>query len=311
MQQGDYSSAPYYQYPPLQNPNPIPSDPHPNPYASAPPFTTGYSPSDYPVYPSAYPPYPQNPDPVPQPAPPTAPSYTPTSSSNLPSFNSAPQPSPFPPFESQVPYQPPNPQPYYSPYDQPQTTLNYAPPATSIPPNPSPSSTIAGPASSYSSVYSAPYGHANVSTPPAYDSQYDNPVKFDAAGGYFDDGYGGFGRSRSDLGSDLYGKRPESGVSRYDGDGVYAYEGPKVEPYGARGTAPKSSTWTSFDDYGRSISFGSGKDSPLNQSKIVRAVPKAEAPQDAKSGVQKFRVKLLPESLGQSTMDVLCQVWDY
>jgi hypothetical protein len=91
-------------------------------------------------------------------------------------------------------------------------------------------------------------------------------------------------------------------------NGVYAYEGPKAEPYGARGTAPKSSTWASFDDYGRSISFGSGKDSPVNSSKIVRAVPKAETQQDVKSGVQKFRVKLLPESLGQSNMDVLCQV---
>jgi hypothetical protein len=131
-------------------------------------------------------------------------------------------------------------------------------------------------------------------------------VKFDSTGPYFDE-YGGFGRSRSDLGSDPYGKRSES-LSRNDSDGVYAYEGPKAEPYGARGTAPKSSTWASFDDYGRSISFGSGKDSPVNSSKIVRAVPKAETQQDVKSGVQKFRVKLLPESLGQSNMDVLCQV---
>ena len=46
----------------------------------------------------------------------------------------------------------------------------------------------------------------------------------------------------------------------------------------------------------------------LNSSDIVRAVPKAETQQDVKSGVQKFRVKLLPESLGQNTMDVLCQV---
>lgn len=109
------------------------------------------------------------------------------------------------------------------------------------------------------------------------------------------------------MGSDPYGKRSESG-SRYDMDGVYAYEGPKAEPYGARGTAPKSSTWSAFDDYGRSISFGSGKDSPVNSSKIVRAVPKAETQEDVKSGVQKFRVKLLPESFGQSTMDVLCQI---
>lgn len=116
------------------------------------------------------------------------------------------------------------------------------------------------------------------------------------------------------MGSDPYGKRPDS---RYDmgpydeyGDGVYAYEGTKVEPYGARGTAPKSSTWVGFDDYGRAISLPSEKDLSVGSasSKIVRAVPKAETQQDVKSGVQKFRVKLLPESGGQGTMDVLCQV---
>lgn len=114
----------------------------------------------------------------------------------------------------------------------------------------------------------------------------------------------------------MYSKRSDSGPSsRYDlgsirdegfGDGVYAYQGSKVEPYGARGTAPKSSTWVGFDDYGRSISFPSGKDQP--SAKIVRAVPKAETQQDVKSGVQKFRVKLLSEGGGQSSMDVLCQV---
>lgn len=139
-------------------------------------------------------------------------------------------------------------------------------------------------------------------------------MKFDQSVSYFDDKYGGYTRSGSDLGPDPYGKRPES---RYDigrndgyGDGVYAYEGGKVEPYGARGTAPKSSTWAGFDDYGRAINFPSGKDSSVGSGsvKIVRAVPKAETQQDVKSGVQKFRVKLLAESGGQSTMDVLCQV---
>lgn len=110
----------------------------------------------------------------------------------------------------------------------------------------------------------------------------------------------------------MYGKRSDN---RYDsggyggdgyGDGVYAYQGSKVEPYGARGTGSKSSTWSTFDDFGRPISFpSSGKD---QSTKIARAVPKADTQQDAKSGVQKFRVKLLAESSGQSTMDVLCQV---
>lgn len=98
----------------------------------------------------------------------------------------------------------------------------------------------------------------------------------------------------------------------YKDDGVYAYEG-KSEPYGARGTGSKSSTWSGlFDDYGRAISFPSGsskkeKEKP-SSLKVVRAVPKAESNTDSKGGVQKFRVKLLPESGGQSVMDVLCMV---
>ena len=123
-------------------------------------------------------------------------------------------------------------------------------------------------------------------------------MKFDHASEYFDDKYGGFGWSRSDLGSDLYGKRSEESP-RYDSirdDGAYGYEGGKVELYGARGTASKSSTWApTFDNYGRSIGFSSGKDLTVtsNLSKIVRF---------------RFRFKLLPESPGQNTMDVLCQV---
>ena len=68
------------------------------------------------------------------------------------------------------------------------------------------------------------------------------------------------------MGSDPYGKRSEES-SCYDSicdDGAYAYEGGKVELYGARGTAPKSSTRApTFDDYGRSIRFSSGKDSTV------------------------------------------------
>nr|POF17278.1 protein free1 [Quercus suber] len=114
--------------------------------------------------------------------------------------------------------------------------------------------------------------------------------------------YEGFGRTWFDLGSDPYGKRLEESPC-YDSicdEGAYAYEGGKVEPYGARGIAPKSSTWVPmFEDYGRSIGFCSGKDSTVtsNSSKIVRAVPEAKTQQDVKSRVQKFWVKLLPESL--------------
>ncbi|KAG5018207.1 hypothetical protein JHK87_014062 [Glycine soja] len=282
MQQGDYTSAPspYYQFPHLQNPNPNPNpDPHPNnPYASAPPFTPNYAPSDYTPYPS----YPQNPDP----SPPTAPSFPPSSSNpNLPPpFN--------PPFESNPPYQ--QQQPYFSPYDQHQTPPN---------PNSTPSSYNPVP-SPYS--YSAP---SSVPPIPTYEPAYEAPVRPDQGGGYFDDRYrAGFTRSHSDLGSDFYGKSGGGADDGY-GDGVYAYEGGKVEPYGARGTAPKSSTWAAFDDYGRSISFPSQKESSSVGGKIVKAVPKADTQQDVKGGgVQKFRVKLLAESGGQSTMDVLCQI---
>ncbi|PON73412.1 Zinc finger, FYVE-type, endofin [Parasponia andersonii] len=320
MQQGDYTSVPYYPpYNQFQNPNPSPT-PAANPssdhhsqssYASAPPFTSGYAPSDYSAYTQTYPTCAQNPDPVPAPPPPTAPSYTPTSNPGLQPFNSASQASSFPSFESHTPYQtPPQQQPYFPPYDQHQTAPSYAPPTASVPPNPS-----AAPNSQYSSVYSAAYGQSGASVPTIYDNPYENSVKYDQGSAYFEDRYGGYNnnnnnnnnqRSRSDLGADLYGKRYDSGRDDGYGDGVYAYQGNKVEPYGARGTAPKSSAL--FDDYGRSISFPSGKDSPVSSSKIVRAVPKEEVQQDAKSGVQKFRVKLLAESGGQSTMDVLFQI---
>ncbi|CAK8569119.1 unnamed protein product [Lathyrus sativus] len=297
MHQGDYTSAPYYQFPHMQNPNPTPpqSDPIPNHYASAPPFTPNY---DYPN--PAYSPYPpHNPDPVP---------------ASNPNFN--------PQFESNPPYQPPS-QPYYPPYDQHQAPPNYPPPNPN--PNPNPNS------NPNSSLYNpAPYSHnhtaSSVPPIPTYESQYENPVKSDygvGGGAYFDDRYGGFNRSQSDLGSELYGKRHDGGLSRYEsggvsvgggdegyGDGVYAYQGGKVEPYGARGTGSKSSTWSNsptFDDFGRPISFSSAKESSV-ASKIVKAVPKADTQEDVKSGVQKFRVKMLAESGGQSTMDVLCQV---
>lgn len=88
-------------------------------------------------------------------------------------------------------------------------------------------------------------------------------------------------------------------------EGVYAYDGGKDEPYGARGIGGfKSASSARFDDYGRSIGFEEEK---VGSGKIVRASPKMEAQQDVKNGVQKFRVKLLPEGSGQ-TMDVLCQV---
>ncbi|GFZ10450.1 RING/FYVE/PHD zinc finger superfamily protein [Actinidia rufa] len=304
MQQGDYSSVSYYQYHPNPNPNlntnRNPTDHHPQPpsYASAPPFSTNsYAPSDYSTFPSNYPPYPPNPDPVTT-VPPTAPSYNPIPNPNWQSFTPslAQSSSSFPPYDHQPPTQPLS---YYPPFDQHQTAPNYAPP------NPNPSS-----------EYLSPYNHLGSSIPPVNENSYESNAKFDQGGGYFDDpssrNGGGYNGSRSDLGSDLYGKGSDSGLTRfksgsYRDDGVYAYQGNKVEPYGARGTAPNSSTWSGFDDFGRPISFPSGKDR-ASPAKIVRAVPKADTQQDVKGGVQKFRVKLLAESGGQSTMEVLCQI---
>lgn len=131
---------------------------------------------------------------------------------------------------------------------------------------------------------------------------------------------GSFGQSRPGYDQDFYEKRSErefqyGHVSAQDdglGEGVYAYDGGRSEPYGARGTVPRSSSssaWGGFDDYGRSTSFSSGRGDQVGSAgKIVRAVPKAEAQQDVKSGVQKFRVKLLPEGTNVNTTDVLCQV---
>ncbi|KAI3464806.1 hypothetical protein Pfo_021469 [Paulownia fortunei] len=303
MHNPDYTSVPYYQqhhYPQTQNPNPNPNQnpiepiyPAPSSYASAPPFSpnsytppppssTDYS-TTYHHNSSSYSSYPQTPDPLP-----AAPSYSQPQSSYS-----------FPQFEVHGPYQPPSqPQgqtqlPSYNPsYDQP--ALNY----TS---NPSPNPV--SPNSRYPSIHpSSQYSQLSTTL---YETQYDNHDV-------------NLSRSRSDLRAESYGKRSESGYSGYGNDslygnneGVYAYKG-SSEPYGARGTAPKSSTWSGFDDFGRPIGYSSsslGKERSENSGlKVVRAVPKAETQQDAKSGVQKFRVKLLAESGGQSTMDVLCQI---
>ncbi|KAJ0702237.1 putative chromatin regulator PHD family [Helianthus annuus] len=298
MQHGDYTSTtPYYpNYPQNPNPNPIPTtDPHHPPpltYASAPPFSP--TPSYHPPPPSDYyPPYPQHtPDPsFTQPQPPPNP--------NL-------QPSSFPQFEqSHTPYQS---QPVYDPSQFPSQTPSqgssqYPSQALSQAPSQYPSH---GP-SQYPSQGPSQYPSQGLSQYPSqgYESSYEG-------------GYGGnYGQAGSDIGGvDYYGKRSDSGVSRYEsggggyGDGVYAYQGGKVEPYGARGTGSKSSTWKEqvvFDDFGRPIGLpgSSGKDSA---PKVVKAVPKAETREDVKGGVQKFRVKLLAESGGQTTMDVLCQI---
>ncbi|KAK9748548.1 hypothetical protein RND81_02G065900 [Saponaria officinalis] len=293
MHQGDYNPPPppppYYHHqhhpqpyhhppPPPNPPQPPPPQPPPTTFASAPPFSAADYPPYSPNYPSSFP---HIPDPTPPPPPPPPPQYHTT---------------PYYP-----PYDPHHSSPIYPPYDLPQSNPNYLPYDPQLnPPN---------------------YPHSNPNPNPSstsYVPQFDGgAAKYEHGSGYFDEnlsGYVSYGSSRSSLG----------GGYDYKDDGVYAYEG-KSEPYGARGTTPsskKSSDWSGlFDDYGRAISFpkddkekksssggGGGYGGSGSSLKVVRAVPKAEDQTDVKSGVQKFRVKLLPESGGQSVMDVLCMV---
>lgn len=108
------------------------------------------------------------------------------------------------------------------------------------------------------------------------------------------------------------------GDQRLFDDGVYKYNGGRVESsYGGKGGRSSDSGSGGevlFDDYGRPINVPGGKQqngSGNSLPKIVKAVPKAEDSEDVKSGVQKFRVKLLSEGFGQTDMDVLCQVCEY
>ncbi|KAI7752217.1 hypothetical protein M8C21_032965 [Ambrosia artemisiifolia] len=308
MQQGDYTT-PYY-YPP--NP-PIPTtDLHHPPFnhASAPPFsttTTTTTPSYHPPLPNPNPQFDAS-------QPPYNPPYDHYSSSpyhnnnnNNPTQFPTHSPSPFPThslsqdpshFPTQIPSQFPTQLPSQVPTQFPSQSLNQAP----------------------SQSLSQDPVHLPSQFPSQFPSQSPSQV--------YDTGYGGnYGGSISELGGvGYYGKRPDMGNSRFEssvgtydgyggngyGEGVYAYQGGKVEPYGSRGTGPKSSTWKEqvlFDDFGRPIGMqGKGKESGSGVApKIVKAVPKAETREDVKGGVQKFRVKLLAESGGQSTMDVLCQ----
>lgn len=130
-------------------------------------------------------------------------------------------------------------------------------------------------------------------------------MKYDRWGGY------------SEENSDRYEEHSAYSSQGYSDDGVYRYEGGKVEPYGARGTvgSSRNSSEVIFDDYGRPISLSNGSGAGIGNGidqgkthKVVKAIPKADSEQDVKSGVQKFRVKVLSEGYGQSDLDVLCQI---
>ncbi|KAJ8540893.1 hypothetical protein K7X08_001709 [Anisodus acutangulus] len=292
MQQGDYTTSnPYYHYPnsaPI--PNPAPSPPS---YASAPPFTATYNTpsSDY----SSYNPY--NPD---------SHLYNPPP----PALQQPQHSSPFPSFESHGPYQNPN-----SSYPSVYPTPNYD--------NTGKFDKNLGKCGAYGTYVkrneSSGYGNDNTGKFDQNLDKYGTYGKQSESSGYSNDNTGNFDQNRPYFDEQLdkygtYGKRAESGHGNEGyGDGVFAYQGSKVEPYGARGTGSKSSTWSSssFDDFGRPIGYNnnSRKDNlSAPTAKIVKAIPKVDSQQDVKSGVQKFRVKLLAESGGQSTQDVLCQI---
>jgi hypothetical protein len=220
--------------------------------------------------------------------------------------------------------------PYYSPYPTPAAA---APPPAAYPSVSAAAS--APPYSSYPAVDHAPTAsypayppvdvphYAPPAAPPLPQPYYPyelpplphNPVpspypSLDRAGSY---GYGS--GAGSGYGNELYPPKPAGGG--WSDDGVYAYDGGDApEPYGSRGTAPRPGSGSGsalFDDYGRSIGSatergGGGRGGASAASpKVARAVPKVETTEDVRGGVQKFRVKLLPEGAG-SPMDVLCQV---
>ncbi|KAL5225989.1 hypothetical protein ABZP36_012628 [Zizania latifolia] len=213
--------------------------------------------------------------------------------------------------------------PYYPPYPSPTSVPPAAPPPTTYPsasaPPYSPYSTdFAASASSAYPTYPPPPAdiphHAPSRPPPQPYYPYEPPPlpsqhnpapspypSLDRTGSY---GYG----SGSVYGQELY--PPKAAGVGWSDDGVYAYNGgDPADPYGARGTTSRSNS-ALFDDYGRSIGLakerGGGGGSSASP-KVVRAVPKVETSEDVRGGVQKFRVKLLPEGAG-SPMDVFCQV---
>ncbi|CAM0908678.1 unnamed protein product [Alopecurus aequalis] len=231
---------------------------------------------------SYYPPYPAS---APAPAQPP-PTYHPYDSASAPPYSPYPahdySPAPYPT------YPPPPPAADHLPH-------HYAPPPpTTAPPPPQPYYPYEPP------PLPSPH-HIPAPAPSHYPS-------LDRSGSY-----GGYGSGQQQ--DQLYPSNSAATAGGWSDDGAYAYRGGDApEPYGARGTAPRSGSGAAaalFDDYGRSIGPGgkdrAGSGGGTASPKVVRAVPKAETSEDVRGGVQKFRVKLLPEGAG-SPMDVLCQV---
>jgi hypothetical protein len=122
-----------------------------------------------------------------------------------------------------------------------------------------------------------------------------------SGGGYEQGGYGGgvtvSGYERDGYGAQRAGGSGYSEKSYEDGGfaEVYAYDGGQAgEPYGARGSGGGS--------WGTAERFGSS-----GGSKVARAVPKVES-DNTGGGIQKYRVKLLPDVSSSTAKDVICQV---
>lgn len=243
---------------------------------------------------------------------------------NNPSYNWASAP---PYGEAAAPaYYPPAPEPVVAPnhgsdpsnysYNLPQTIPasypnqfpQYPPPNASQFTPQSPIISPPPPATNANYLYSSPtapvYHSATAAQNPAYDQGFTYPEHrgYETRDSFQ---YPGFDQKYYET---PVGKDPGYDRSGFDvddggfGGEVYAYDGGRTEPYGARGTGTGSGSGTgagskslaAFDDYG-------------NLTKITKAVPKAET-QDGGNGVQKFRVKILPDSGSQTNMDVLCQI---
>ncbi|KAL3344336.1 hypothetical protein AABB24_023660 [Solanum stoloniferum] len=188
--------------------------------------------------------------------------------------------------------------------------------------NPNPNSSSTPPDHSYNSYASAPpepssYSSSDYSTTfPPYSHQ-QQPYTFphlDAPHpNYY---YPPYDQNQTPMSYDYttqnYGSSSHHTIENngsYGDSGIYKYNGRKDELL-YKDSRSESNVGVMFDDYGRPINVQNQRENQGYESsrKIVKATPKMEEQQDVTAGVLKFRVKLLSEGIGQSDMDVLCQI---
>ncbi|XP_004233566.2 protein FREE1-like [Solanum lycopersicum] len=186
-----------------------------------------------------------------------------------------------------------NPNPSSTPPDHPYNPYASAPPEPSSTYSASDYSTTFPPYSHQQQPYTFPHldAHRQNYYYPPYD-QNQTPTSYDYT-------------------TQNYGSSPHHAIEDYGsyGDsGIYKYNGRKDELY--KESRSESNVGVMFDDYGRPINVQNQREKQGYESsrKIVKATPKMEEQQDVTAGVLKFRVKLLSEGIGQSDMDVLCQI---